>query len=442
MRATLVKGGRYAFRANHRLWQGTVCERARATGVLCLDNAAWIDGEIFLTADLLVPVACFCCFGTIMTLDWIVVGAGFTGATFAQRMASAGKRVLVVERRGHIAGNAFDDDNEHGILVHRYGPHIFHTNSEVVWRYLSQFTEWRLYEHRVLGLIESKLVPIPFNLDSLAVLFPAQAAARIHNALISTYGYGKKVPILKLRELEHAEICEFADYVYRNVFEGYTIKQWQLRPEELSPSVTARVPISISRDDRYFQDTYQAMPLSGYAALFNRMLDHRNIEIVVNCDWKVSELKRNGTRVLFTGAIDELLDYRFGPLPYRSLRFEEYTLKVAQHQNVGTINYPNNYDYTRTTEQKIITGQKAAVTTLMAEYPRPHLPGETIAYYPIPRDENQLLYAKYAAAAQAEFPHICFAGRLADYQYYNMDQACARALKLASDHGGPAWPKV
>jgi UDP-galactopyranose mutase len=374
-----------------------------------------------------------------VTRDWIVVGAGFTGTTFAERMATAGKRVLVVERRQHFGGNAYDGVNERGILVHRYGPHIFHTNSDVVWRYLSKFTDWRPYEHRVLGLIEDKLVPIPFNLDSLAALFSDREAARIQDALIAEYGLGKNVPILRLRESKHGEIRDFADYVYRNVFEGYTIKQWQLRPEQLSPSVTARVPVSISHDDRYFRDTYQSMPLHGYTAMFRRMLSHPNIEIALDCDWKSSSFRGDGTRVLFTGAIDELLDYRFGPLAYRSLRFEECTIEEMQHQAVGTINYPNNFAYTRITEQKIITGQQSSVTTLVTEYPQPHEPGKTIAYYPIPRDENQLLYAKYAAAAQAGLPHVCFAGRLADYQYYNMDQACARALKLASEEGGPAW---
>jgi UDP-galactopyranose mutase len=374
-----------------------------------------------------------------MGIDWIVVGAGFTGATFAERMAAAGKRVLVVDRRAHIGGNAYDEPNEHGILVHRYGPHIFHTNSDVVWRYLSKFTDWRPYEHHVLGFIEGKLVPIPFNLDSLAALFPAQTAAEIESALIDRYGLGKKVPILKLRESEHPVIRDFADYVYRNVFEGYTLKQWQLLPEQLSASVTARVPISISRDSRYSQDIYQAMPLRGYTAMFRCMLEHRNIEIALKYDWKHSMLEGGHTRVLFTGAIDEFLDYRFEALPYRSLRFEERTLQKPQHQAVGTINYPNDYTFTRITEQKIITGQQAAVTTLITEFPQAHEPGTTIPYYPIPHDQNQSLYTKYAAAVQAEFPHVCFAGRLADYQYYNMDQACARALKLASELGGPAW---
>lgn len=374
-----------------------------------------------------------------MNVDWIVVGAGFTGATFAERMASAGKRVRVIERRSHLGGNAYDENNDHGILVHKYGPHIFHTNSEVVWTYLSNFTDWRPYEHRVLGLVEGKLVPIPFNLDSLAALFPEEAAARTENALITQYGFGNKIPILKLRESDHPAIRDFAEFVYRNVFEGYTIKQWQLRPEDLSPSVTARVPVRINRDGRCFQDTYQAIPLHGFTALFRRMLDHPNIEIVFDWTWKPSASGKDGERVLFTGAIDELMDYRFGPLGYRSLHFEERTLQEVQHQPVGTVNYPNDHEYTRISEQKIITGQKAPVTTLTIEYPRPHEPGKTIAYYPIPRDENQLLYAKYAAQARAEFPQFCFAGRLAEYQYYNMDQACARALKLASENGGPKW---
>jgi UDP-galactopyranose mutase len=365
--------------------------------------------------------------------DWIVVGAGFTGAVFAERMAAAGKRVLVIDRRKHVGGNAFDDRNAQNILVHRYGPHIFHTNSTMVWTYLSRFTEWRPYEHRVLGLIEDKLVPIPFNLHSLAALFSDADAQRIEAALVDQYGLGKNVPILKLRECEDRDVRDLADYVYRNVFEGYTIKQWQLRPEELSPGVTARVPVSISRDDRYFQDTYQAMPSEGYTAMFRRMLDHPNIEIEVDCEWNMSRSSAGDARVFFTGAMDELLDYRFGPLAYRSLRFEEKTLEKIQHQPVGTINYPNNYAYTRVTEQKIITGQRAPVTTLVTEYPQPHEPGKTIPYYPIPREENQLLYGKYAAAIQNEYPQVRFGGRLADYQYYNMDQACARALKLAAE---------
>jgi UDP-galactopyranose mutase len=374
-----------------------------------------------------------------MKFDWVVIGAGFTGATFAERMATAGNRVLVIDRRSHLGGNAYDEKNEHGILVHRYGPHIFHTNGDVVWNYLSNFTEWQTYEHHVLGLIEGELVPIPFNLNSLSILFSPNEALRIEKLLVAEYGFGKKVPILKLKNSNHTAIRNFAEYVFKNVFEGYTLKQWQLRPEELSPSVTARVPVSVSRDDRYFQDKYQAMPVDGYSAMFRRMLRNKNITISLESNWTEVGVGQKDARVLFTGAIDELLSYRYGPLPYRSLDFKEQTLLKERHQLAAVINYPNDHDYTRITEQKVITGQRAPVTTLITEFPRQHEPGKNIAYYPIPRDDNLALYTKYADAAKIEFPNFHFAGRLADYQYYNMDQACARALKLASDCGGPAW---
>ena len=373
-----------------------------------------------------------------MNFDWIVVGAGFTGATFAEQMAVSGKKVLVIDSRSHIAGNAFDTLNEHGILVHRYGPHIFHTNSDAVFSYLSKFTSWRPYEHRVLGEINGKLVPIPFNLRSLSELFSEDDADRIGKTLIDSYGMDKKVPILTLRESGNPQVRDFAAFVYDNVFDRYTRKQWALSPEDLSPSVTSRVPVLIGYDDRYFQDKHQAMPLEGYTALFERLLAHPNITIELNSPF--AQTKVRAERILFTGAIDELLDYRFDPLPYRSIRFEEYTLEKEQHQPVGTVNYPNQHDYTRITEQKIITGQSAPVTTLMKEFPIAHRPGETVAYYPIPRDENQRHYAKYAEQAKIEFPGIVFAGRLGDYQYYNMDQACARGLKLAADHGAGSWP--
>jgi UDP-galactopyranose mutase len=373
-----------------------------------------------------------------MKFDWMVVGAGFTGAAFAERMAAAGKRVLVIDSRPHIGGNAYDARNEHGILVHKYGPHLFHTNSDAVFSYLSMFTAWRPYEHRVLGEINDKLVPIPFNLRSLAELFAPSDAERVRKLLVDAYGLEKKVPILTMKEAADPQIRDFAKFVYENVFERYTYKQWGMNPEQLSPSVTARVPVLVGYDDRYFQDKHQAMPLEGYTALFTRMLDHPNITVELNCH--SSQTTTRPERVLFTGAIDELLDYRFDPLPYRSIRFEEETLPVVQHQPVGTVNYPNRHAYTRITEQKIITGQSAAVTTLMKEYPIAHLPGETIPYYPIPRDDNQTLYAKYFDAAREAFPGVIFAGRLGDYQYYNMDQACARGLKLAADHGAGSWP--
>lgn len=365
-----------------------------------------------------------------MRHDWVIVGAGFTGAVLAERIANElDQRVLVIDRRSHIAGNAHDAHDDAGILVHTYGPHIFHTNSTKVWNYLSRFTEWRPYFHRVLGLVEGQLVPIPFNLNSLYALFPPRLAARLEDRLTERYAFGARVPILQLRQSADPELKMLAQYVYQQVFEGYTKKQWGLAPEELDASVTGRVPVLISRDDRYFQDTYQAMPLEGYTRLFERMLDHPNIEVQLSTEF-ADVAPPEGARVVFTGAIDEFYRYQFGPLEYRSLRFVFETRDVEQHQPVGTVNYPTNFDYTRTTEQKHLTGQTASRTTLITEYPEAHRPGENEAYYPVPRDANQALYQQYLGLSAGQDERLFFAGRLADYKYYNMDQAVARALQL------------
>lgn len=374
-----------------------------------------------------------------MKVDWVVVGAGFTGVTFAERMASAGRRVVIMDQRPHVGGNAYDERNEHGILVHRYGPHIFHTNSTIVWSYLSQFTQWRLYEHHVLGMVNERLIPIPFNFNSLDALFEPSVASRLQQRLLVEYGLGKRIPILKLRESKSNQIQHLADYIYTNVFEQYTIKQWGLLPEELDPSVTGRVAVLIGRDNRYFQDKFQAIPIDGYTEMFQRMLNHKNISIRLNCEWTNAITTVSPERILYSGPIDKLMDYRFSPLPYRSIRFKEETLIKEQHQPVASINYPGAEDYTRITEQKYLTGQRASVTTLITEYPKSHQSGQSNPDYPIPQEKNRVLYSRYLSAAQNAFPNMTFAGRLADYQYYNMDQACARALKLASDHGGPSW---
>jgi len=360
--------------------------------------------------------------------DWIIAGAGFTGAVLAERIASQlDKKVLVVDRRSHIAGNAFDHKGEHGILVHKYGPHIFHTNAEKVWRYLSAFTAWRPYEHRVLGHIDGKLVPIPFNLDSLQALFPAREAASLTALLIETYGEGRNVPILKMRESGGA-LKALADFIYAKVFENYTLKQWSLRPEELDPSVSARVPVRISRDDRYFQDSFQSMPADGYSAMFARILKHPNIEVATDTDFR--SLPERGANVIFTGPIDEYFGYRFGALPYRSLRFHFYARDERQAQPVGTVNYPNDHAYTRITEFKHLTGQETPGTVLVEEYPQSHEPGKNEPYYPIPTPGNAERLQPYLDAARALEGKVWFAGRLGDYAYYNMDQACARALAL------------
>ncbi len=366
-----------------------------------------------------------------MQVDWLIVGAGLSGVTLAERIASQrGETVLVVEKRDHIAGNAYDEYNEYGILEHKYGPHIFHTNSDKVWHYLSQFTEWTPYFHRVLASVDGQLIPIPFNLDSIEKLFPASMAARFIDKLIANYGFGSRVPILKMQETEDEDLKFLAEFVHKKIFENYTLKQWELRPEDLSPSVTARVPILVSRDDRYFQDTYQAMPLLGYSAMVRKMLSHPNIHLMLNTDWQTIKTQVTFKKMIFTGPIDEYFEYKHGELPYRSLEFRRVSLPIEQYQPTATVNYPNEYLYTRVTEQKQLTGQKNEFTTLLYEYPQPHVVGKTTPYYPIPTEANKEQYALYRTEAEKIKKTVLFVGRLANYMYYNMDQAVASALTL------------
>lgn len=368
-----------------------------------------------------------------MKVDWLIVGAGFTGCTLAERIASQlGKKVLLVDRRPHIGGNAYDHYDDHGVLVHKYGPHIFHTNSRKVWEYLSQFTEWRPYYHRVLASIEGQLVPLPFNLNAIHLLFPRRMAERLEEKLIGTYGYGTKIPILRLREEQDAELRFLADYVYKYVFEGYTLKQWGMRPEELDGSVTARVPILVSRDDRYFQDTYQAMPKYGYTRMFEKMISHPNISVLLKTDWKDIKGRIHFDFLIFTGPIDEFFDYQYGSLAYRSLRFcFNYVDDVsnAYVQPVGTVNYPNEHIFTRITEFKHLTGQNHTGSTLVVEYPEPYVLGKNEPYYPVLIKENLERYILYQQEA-TKLKNVIFVGRLGEYRYYNMDQAVARALKV------------
>lgn len=366
-----------------------------------------------------------------MPYRWLVVGAGFTGATVARRLAEeAGARVLVVDRRPHVAGNSFDERDAHGVVVHRYGPHAFHTNSARIWHFLSRFTAWHPYEHRVQAEVEGRLVPVPFNLTSLEACFGSDAP-RLEQALLAAYPEQLHVPILKMLEHPDGAVRCVAEYAFAHVFDGYTRKQWALAPHELDPSVTARVPVRLSRDDRYFLDTYQATPKEGFAALFDRMLDHPNIELRLGCD--LADLGTSDTwdRMLYTGPLDAYFGYGEGALPYRSLRFEPRFQPGPPVQPVAQVNYPNAHAYTRITEFVHMTGQTDAPgTTCVAEYPLAHVAGQTEPYYPIPREENRALFDRYAALARKEAPRVLFAGRLADYQYYNMDQAVGRALAL------------
>jgi UDP-galactopyranose mutase len=370
---------------------------------------------------------------------WIIVGAGFTGATIAERIASElDQRVLVIDRRDHVGGNAHDHAGDYGILIHRYGPHIFHTNSEKVWTYLSRFTRWRPYEHRVLGSIDGRLAPIPFNLDSLDILFPPGEAAKLARLLVDTYGLERKVPILRMREAGDAALRGLADYIYEKVFLNYTLKQWDLRPEDLDPSVSARVPVHISRDPRYFQDTYQAMPQEGYSAMFARILDHPNINVATGTAYRDVREQQKNAKVIFTGPIDEYFDYAYGALPYRSLRFQLASLAGTQAQPVGTVNYPNDFAYTRITEFKHLTGQTADGTVIVEEYPQAYEPGRNEPYYPVPTPDSAERLKPYLAAAAGLAGRVWFAGRLGDYAYYNMDQACARALALFEKQIAPS----
>ena len=365
-----------------------------------------------------------------MKTDWLIVGAGLTGCTLAERIATElNQQVVLIDSRNHVGGNAYDYYNSDGILVHKYGPHIFHTNSRRVWDYLSRFTSWNPYSHEVLGVVDGHKVPVPFNLNSIDRLFPRGLASRLEDALLRHFDFGAKVPILKMLESEDKDLRFLADYVYKNVFLGYTMKQWGLKPEELDPSVTARVPIHVSRDNRYFQDAYQSMPAHGFSSMFGKMLSHRNIRIMLQTDYRAVEREISCNRLIFTGPMDEYFNTLHGALPYRSLKPEFETLAIERYQETGTVNFPNEHAMTRTTEFKYLSGQTHSKTTIVREYPCPYVPGETVPYYPVPRAENAGLYSRYLDEAK-KLKSVVFAGRLADYKYYNMDQAVAHALKV------------
>ena len=379
--------------------------------------------------------------------DVLVVGAGYAGGVAARALAEQGKRVLVLERRDHIGGNAYDRPDEAGVLIHQYGPHIFHTNDKKVFDWLSRFTQWRDYQHRVIANIPDDkggrmTYPVPFNLTSLETAFGPEEGKRLGDKLIAAYGAEKKVTILELRQSPDPEISSLADYVYEHVFVHYTMKQWGQKPEEIDPNTTARVPVFLSRDDRYFQDAYQGMPLEGYTPMFERMLDHPNITVELSCDalkrlkledgqiWLDGEVFEGA--VIYTGQADELFGFSFGPLPYRTLDFDFETLSQDDFQGYGTVNYTVDEPYTRITEFKHLTGQDIpGVTTIVREYSKAYsgAPGET-PYYAIINPDNNARYDQYRQQA-GKFGNLYLLGRLAEYKYYNMDAIAARALELA-----------
>ncbi len=351
----------------------------------------------------------------------LIIGAGFAGAVTARELAEAGHQILVVDRRDYIAGNAFDVKDEHGILIHQYGPHIFHTNSERIFNYLSQYTEWRHYEHRVRGVVNGKEYPFPINRDTLNQLYnldlTEEQAAEFFEKV--------REPKEKVLTSEDVVLNSVGRDLYEKFFLNYTKKQWGLDPSQLKAGVAARIPTRTNTDDRYFTDTYQAMPLHGYTAMFENMLNHPNITVKLSTDYK--DLLAQGVEydhLIYTGCIDEFYDYKFGKLPYRSLRFEHQHLEnTEQYQSVGTINYPNDFEFTRITEFKHLTGQQHPATSIVREYPT----AEGDPYYPIPRDENEALFKKYKSLADCE-KNVTFVGRLAEYRYYNMDQVVGAAL--------------
>jgi len=388
----------------------------------------------------------------IKAADALVIGCGFAGAVAARQLAeSMGLRVVVVERRPHIAGNAFDHLDDKGVLIHEYGPHIFHSVSKRVYDYLSGFTEWRSYEHKVLAFLRGIFVPVPFNLNSIELCFEESKAKAMREMLLSSYGRGAKVGIIELRKHPDPLLQELADFVYENVFLHYTMKQWGVTPEEIDPAVTGRVPVLVDEDDRYFQDPYQGMPLDGYTALFERLLDHPDITVYTNLDARDILTFEEGVEqdagftaakvcnepyeglIIYTGALDELCDERFGLLPYRSLDFVYRHYDQRFVQPCGTVNFTVSEDFTRTSEYTWLTGQDIDSSTIAEEYPRAYTdPLGQIPYYPIISDENLAHYERYLKLFKG-LRNFHVLGRLAEYRYYNMDQIALRALELVDE---------
>jgi UDP-galactopyranose mutase len=372
---------------------------------------------------------------SMRSFDYLIVGAGFAGSVLAERLASVlGLRVLLVDKRPHIGGNAYDRYDDAGVLIHPYGPHIFHTNSAEVFDYLSRFTAWRPYQHRVLASVDGQLVPLPINLDTVNLLYGMGLNSFQMKEWLDSVAEKRS----EVRNSEDVIVSKVGRELYNKFFRGYTRKQWGLDPSELDASVTARVPTRTNRDDRYFTDTFQAMPLHGYTRMFEKMLAHPNIKIMLNTDYREVADALPWKHMVYTGAIDAFFNHKHGKLPYRSLRFEHRNLAQDWFQRVGTVNYPNDCAYTRITEFKHLTGQAHASTSVVYEYPC----ADGDPYYPVPRPANTELYRRYEQDAEA-MSNVTFVGRLASYKYYNMDQVVAQSLatfkrlRVRHDHAAP-----
>ena len=373
--------------------------------------------------------------------DSVIIGAGVAGCVAARDLAESGRKVLVLEQRDHIGGNCYDEKDEHGILIHKYGPHIFHTKEQKAYDYLSRFTDWYAFGHEVVANVHGKLIPVPFNLNTLHMVYEQEKADALEKKLIDAFGLESRVPILKLREHEDPEIREIADYVYENIFLHYTMKQWGQTPEQIDPAVTGRVPVLISHDNRYFQEPWQGMPLHGYTLMFEKMLDHENITVEIGVDARSRVTFSEGSvsldgqaftgDVIYTGPLDELFDCRFGRLPYRSLRFDFEYYDKPDYQGHSVVNYTVSEDFPRITEFKYLTKQKDTDgTTIVKEYPFAYTgkDGE-IPYYAILNEANQKLYEQYRGLVE-HIPNVWLLGRLAEYKYYNIDAMVLKALEL------------
>jgi len=366
-----------------------------------------------------------------MMYNYIIIGAGITGIVIAERIANILKeKVLIIEKRKEIGGNCYDYRDKKGIIIHKYGPHIFHTDNKEVWKYLSQFTEWIAYQHKVLGFIDGKYVTIPFNLNTLHELIPVKLAERLEKKLINNFGFNKKVPILELKKTKDKDLKYLADFIYEKIFLHYTEKQWGLKPEEIESSVTARVPVVVSGDDRYFHDRYQGIPKLGYTKLFEKILQNKNIEVQLEKDFKNIRDKSEYKKMFYTGAIDEYFDYKFGKLDYRFANIDFQSWPKENYQPAAVINYPNDYDYTRISEFKKFVMSKSKHTTIGIEYPG----NRGFMAWPILNEKNERIFQKYwKEAVKLKCKNIYFAGRLAEYKYYDMDDAVANSLKIFND---------
>ena len=358
----------------------------------------------------------------------LVVGAGFSGATIARKIAEElNQKVIVIDQKSHIAGNSYDYRDENGIMIHKYGSHIFHTKYDHVWQFVNRFASFNTYMHEVVGIVDGIEAHIPFNFNTLYQVFPFTKARKLEEKLLTRFPYNTKVPILEFQKQNDDDLKNLANYIYEKIFLNYTAKQWGQSPDKIDGAVTARVPVFLSMDNRYFQDKYQGIPLNGYTDLIRKMLDHPNIEIRLNTAF--NDYSEKYDRLFYTGSIDELLNYKYGTLPYRSVnfRFEEHDCEF--YQSHACINYPNNYDFTRIHEYKHYLNDKSSKTVIAKEYSEHFVPGKNDRYYPIQNEQNTILYNSIKHEVYHKFNVFCF-GRLGDYKYYNMDEAIERALQV------------